>query len=56
MGTEENYNASFVGFVSEGNVPYEHLREMLDWNKILRRPVMTPDELRAYQEKYLSAR
>lgn len=56
MGTEENYNVSFVGFVPEGNVPYEHLREMLDWNKILRRPVMTPDELRAYQEKYLSAR
>lgn len=56
MGTEENYNASFVGYVPEGNVPYDHIREMLDWNKILRRPVMTPDELRAYQEKYISPR
>ncbi len=53
MGTEDNYNGSFVGFVPEGDVPYEHLREMLDWNKILRREVMPPEALRAYQEKYL---
>lgn len=56
MGTEDNYNGSFVGFVPEGDVPYDHLREMLDWNKILRREVMTPDELRAYQEKYIAAK
>ena len=53
MGTEDNYNGSFVGFAPEGEVPYEHLRELLDWNKILRRQVMPPDALRAYQEKYL---
>ena len=53
MGSEDNYNGSFVGFVPEGDVPYEHLREMLDWNKILRREVMPPEALRAYQEKYL---
>ncbi len=56
MGTEDNYNGSFVGFVPEGNVPYEHLREMLDWNKILRRQVMPPEALKAYQEKYLSGK
>jgi hypothetical protein len=37
MGTEENYNGSFVGFVPEGEVPVKHLEEMLDWDKILRR-------------------
>jgi hypothetical protein len=34
-GTEDNYNRSFVGFVPEGNVPVEHMKEMLDWNKII---------------------
>jgi hypothetical protein len=33
-GTEEHYNRSFVGFVPEGQVPVEHLKTMLDWNKI----------------------
>lgn len=56
MGTEENYNGSFVGFVPEGDVPYDHLREMLDWNKILLREAMPPEELRAYQEKYIAAK
>lgn len=36
-GTEDAYNRSFVGFVPEGQVPMEHLKAMLDWNKILRR-------------------
>lgn len=40
MGTEDNYNGSFVGFVPEGDIPYDHLREMLDWKKILRREVI----------------
>lgn len=53
MGTEDNYNGSFVGFVPEDQVPYDHLRDMLDWNKILRRKVMSPEELRTYQERYL---
>ena len=35
-GEEETYNRSFVGFVPEGQLPMEHLKEMLDWNKILR--------------------
>jgi len=36
-GTEDTYNRSFVGFVPEGQVPVEHLKTMLDWNKILRK-------------------
>ena len=34
-GTEDLYNRSFVGYVPEGQVPMEHLKTMLDWNKIL---------------------
>lgn len=36
-GTEDTYNRSFVGFVPEGQAPMEHLKMVLDWNKILRR-------------------
>ncbi|HEU0294199.1 MAG TPA: hypothetical protein VFR47_15770 [Anaerolineales bacterium] len=34
-GTEDTYNRSFVGFAPEGQVPMEHLKTMLDWNKVL---------------------
>ncbi|MBC7878920.1 MAG: hypothetical protein H7Y59_17240 [Anaerolineales bacterium] len=34
-GTEDNYNRSFVGFTPEGQVPTEHIKEMLDWKKII---------------------
>jgi len=36
-GTEDQYNRSFVGFVPEGQVPIEHLKTMLDLNKIFSR-------------------
>ena len=39
-GPEDTYNRSFVGFVPEGQVPMEHLKTMLDWNKILRKKVV----------------
>jgi hypothetical protein len=39
-GTEDAYNRSFVGYVPEGQVPMEHLKTMLDWNKILRKTVI----------------
>ena len=52
-GGEETYNGSFVGFLPEGKVPAGDLEEMLDWNKILRRQVMTPAELEAYRKKYI---
>jgi hypothetical protein len=35
-GNEDSYNRSFVGYVPEGQIPLEHLKTMLDWNKILR--------------------
>jgi hypothetical protein len=34
-GTEDNYNRSFVGFTPEGQVPVEHMKTMMDWNKII---------------------
>ncbi len=34
-GTEEEYNRSFVGYVPEGDLPMEHLKMMLDWDRIL---------------------
>ena len=34
-GTEDFYNRSFVGFVPEGQTPIEHMKTMMDWNKIL---------------------
>ena len=32
---EDTYNRSFVGYVPEGQVPLEHIKAMMDWNKIL---------------------
>jgi hypothetical protein len=39
-GTEDQYNRSFVGYIPEGQVPVEHLRSMLDWNKIFRKEIV----------------
>jgi len=36
-GTEDQYNRSFVGYIPEGQVPVEHLKTMLDWEKIFTR-------------------
>jgi len=36
-GEEESYNRSFVGYVPEGQVPEEHIKALLDWDKILHR-------------------
>jgi len=36
-GPEDTYNRAFVGYVPEGQVPMEHLKTMLDWNRILRK-------------------
>ena len=36
-GTEDQYNRSFVGYTPEGQVPGEHLKAMLDWDKIFRK-------------------
>lgn len=34
-GTEDQYNRSFVGYIPEGQIPADHLKIMLDWNRIL---------------------
>jgi hypothetical protein len=34
-GDEDNYNRSFVGYAPEGQVPLEHMKVMMDWNKIV---------------------
>jgi hypothetical protein len=52
-GGEETYNGSFVGYLPEGKLPASDLEEMLDWNKILRRQVMTPAQLEDYRTKYI---
>jgi hypothetical protein len=36
-GEEDTYNRPFVGFIPEGKVPEENLKDMLDWDKILYR-------------------
>jgi hypothetical protein len=35
---EDTFNPAFVGYVPEGQVPVEHLKDMLDWEKILLKP------------------
>ena len=37
-GEEDTYNRAFVGFIPEGKVPEENLKDMLDWDKILLKP------------------
>ena len=45
------FNASFVGYTPEGDVPSEDLEFMLDWNRILLREVLPPAALQAYKKK-----
>jgi hypothetical protein len=55
-GGEDNYNGSFIAYVPQGQLPAEDIEEMLDWNKILRRQVMTPAQLEEYRKKYIRSR
>ena len=52
-GGEENYFGGFLACVPESEVPVKDLEEMLDWNKILRREVMTPAQLEEYRKRYI---
>ena len=36
-GDEDNYNRSFVGYAPEGQVPLEHMKVLMDWNKLILR-------------------
>lgn len=51
IGSEDTYNASFVGYVPEFQPPLDDLSRMLDWSKILLRPIQ-PAETAAYKKKY----
>lgn len=48
---EKEYNQPYVGYLPEGEVPAADLEHMLDWNKILRRNLMTPQQLEEYRKK-----
>lgn len=52
-GGEEYYNGSFVAYLPDGQLPAKDLEEMLDWNHILLRQVMTPAQLEDYRKKYV---
>ena len=52
-GGEDNYNGSFIAYLPQGQIPAQDLEEMLDWNKILRRQVMTSAQLEEYRKKYI---
>ncbi|HKY55405.1 MAG TPA: hypothetical protein VJM08_13905, partial [Anaerolineales bacterium] len=60
---EDSYNAAFVGFMPEPELPADEaaklagdLKEMLDWNHILQKNVVPADELEAYQKTYIRNR
>jgi hypothetical protein len=50
-GKEDDYNRCFVGYVPEGQLPVENIARMLDWEKILLRPIK-PDEIEEYKKTY----
>jgi hypothetical protein len=52
-GGEENYYGSFVGYLPEGQVPTGDLEDMLDWNHILLKQVMTAADLEEYRKKHI---
>lgn len=45
------FNGTFVGYVPEGDLPYEDLREMLDWNKILPNSSIPEYKIQQYWQK-----
>src|SRR5688572_13855542 len=55
-GGEDGYNATFVGFVPEGKLPTDALEEMLDWNHILLKEVVSDSQLEDYRKKYIRNR
>jgi len=49
--TGRSFNGVFVGYVPEVNLPEDALREMLDWNKILRKDFISEAEMQEYWDK-----
>ena len=48
---ETTFRGVFVGYAPEGTLPIADMKEMLDWNKILRRNFMTSQQLEEYRKK-----
>lgn len=53
---EDGFNPAFVGFVPEGQLPAKDLEEMLNWNHILLKKVVSPSQLESYRRKYIRNR
>jgi hypothetical protein len=53
---EDAYNPAFVGFVPEEKPPVDNLEEMLDWNHILLKDVVSAPALEEYRQKYIRNR
>ena len=49
--TGRSFNGIFVGYVPEVDLPKDDFREMLDWNKILRKDIVSEAEMREYWDK-----
>jgi hypothetical protein len=46
-------NPAFVGYAPPGDVPYQNLENMLDWNKILLREAIAPQALQEWRAKQM---
>jgi hypothetical protein len=60
---EDSYNAAFVGFMPEAELPANEstklavdLEEMLDWNHIIRKEAVPAAEMETYRNKYIHNR
>ncbi len=50
--SKSNFNGSFVGYLPQAEMPLEDMKEMLDWNKILRREdAVSAEEMEAYWQQ-----
>ncbi len=48
----ENFSGSFVGYTPEGDVPYDQVKEMLNWNHILlNENFLTPAQMQDFYNK-----
>jgi len=52
---EDGYNPAFVGYVPEAELPIEHFKDMLDWNKILLKNYKKPAEIEKYQKENIKS-
>jgi hypothetical protein len=54
IATGKSFNGVFVGYVPEAELPEADLKEMLDWNKILRKDFVSQIEMRLYWDTVTS--